>query len=288
MVVKRKKVLGLSLIATASLLWSSEGIATIFAVSGGFNPYTLALYVLIVDFIILLPIWLIKRSASWSIGLLLLGLLVGGGFRIVFAYSILINGAGIAAALLHIAPLIVSLVSPVVLKIRFDSPSVLLAFIAVLGAYVSSNPELRLTTATGFLVGIVPAIMYAAQIIVSKYYHNKGFNTVDIVFQTLPTAIVLPLITTLLLSTSTISIDPAGLLWATYIGVVCSTVTLLLYIEGLKYVSPTIASIIALLEPISALALAVAILGEAYTNIQLAGIVAILSATSIATLREVK
>lgn len=75
MIVKRKKILGLSLIATASLLWSSEGMATIFAVSGGFNPYTLALYVLIVDFIILLPIWLIKRSAPWSIRLLLLGLL---------------------------------------------------------------------------------------------------------------------------------------------------------------------------------------------------------------------
>ena len=288
MIVKRKKILGLSLIATASLLWSSEGIATIFAVSGGFNPYTLALYVLIVDFIILLPIWLIKRSAPWSIGLLLLGLLAGGGFRIIFAYSILINGAGIAAALLHIAPLIVSLISPVVLKVRFDNLSVLLALIAVLGAYVSSNPELRLTTATGFLVGIVPAVMYATQIIISKYYHSKGFNTVDIVFQTLPTAIVLPLITTLLLGTSTISMDPASLLWATYIGVVCSTMTLLLYVEGLKYVSATIASIIALLEPVGALALANAILGESYTGIQLAGITAILVATSVATLKEVK
>ena len=152
MIVKRKKILGLSLIATASLLWSSEGIATIFAVSGGFNPYTLALYVLIVDFIILLPIRLIKRSAPWSIGLLLLGLLVGGGFRIVFVYSILINGAGVTVALLHIAPLIVSLISPVVFKVRFDRSSVLLVFIAVLGACVSTNPEPQLTTATGFLV----------------------------------------------------------------------------------------------------------------------------------------
>ena len=110
----------------------------------------------------------------------------------------------------------------------------------------------------------------------------------DIVFQTLPTAIVLPLITTLLLGTSTISIDPASLLWATYIGVVCSTMTLLLYAEGLKYVSATAASIIALLESVGALALANAILGESYTGIQLADITAILAATSAATLKEVR
>ena len=110
----------------------------------------------------------------------------------------------------------------------------------------------------------------------------------DIVFQTLPTAIVLPLITTLLLGTSTISIDPASLLWATYIGVVCSTMTLLLYAEGLKYVSATVASIIALLESVGALARANTILGESYTGIQLAGITAILAATSAATLKEVR
>ncbi len=288
LVSRREKALGLSLVITASLLWGSEGVATIFAVSGGFNPYTLALYVLVIDFIVLFPIWLTKRSAPWSKGLLMFGLLVGGGFRIAFAYSILINGAGVAAALVHVAPLIVSLASPVVFKTRFDSLSVFLAFIAVLGAYVTSNPELKLATAMGFLVGMIPAVMYAAHVIVSKYYHNKGFNTVDIVFQPLPTAFVVPLIATLLFSTSIISTDPGGLLWATYIGVVCSTMTLLLYIEGLRYISATAASIIALLEPVSALALASAVLGETYTSIQLTGIVAILIATLVASLREVR
>ncbi len=288
MVSRREKALGLSLVITASLLWGSEGVATIFAVSGGFNPYTLALYVLIIDFIVLFPIWLAKKSAPWSKGLLLFGLLVGGGFRIAFAYSVLINGAGVAAALVHVAPLIVSLASPVVFKTRFDSLSVLLAFVAVLGAYITSNPELRLATATGFLVGMIPAVMYAAQVIVSKYYHNRGFNTVDIIFQPLPTAFAVPLITTLLFSTSIMPTDLNGLLWATYISIVCSTAALLLYIEGLKYVSATAASIIALLEPVSALALASTILGETYTRIQLAGITAILVATLVTSLREVR
>ncbi|MCD6428483.1 MAG: EamA family transporter [Desulfurococcales archaeon] len=284
----REKALGLSLVVSASLLWGSESVATIFAVSGGFNPYTLALYVLMVDFIILLPIWLAKRSAPWSKGLLLFGLLACGSFRIAFAYSIIINGAGVAAALVHVAPLIVSFASPVVFKTRFDSVSVLLAFVAVLGAYITSNPELKLATATGFLVGIIPAIMYAAQVIISKYYHDRGFNTVDIIFQPLPTAFVAPLIAALLFSTPIISIDLNGLLWATYISVVCSTAALLLYIEGLKYVSATAASIIALLEPVSALALASTILGETYTKIQLAGITTILTAALVTSLRELR
>ena len=129
--------------------------------------------------------------------------------------------------------------------------------------------------------------MYVAQITISKYYHNKGFNTVhslsDPAYSNCITANYY--ITTEYLYYLNKSGRPAR---ATYIGVECSTMTLLLYIEGLKYVSATVASIIALLEPVSALALAVAILGEAYTGIQLAGIAAILAATSIAMLREVK
>ena len=281
------KVTGLALIAFSSILWGTESIATMVALKAGFNPQTLALYVLSMDLLVFIPLGLVKGGSPWSLGLILSGLILAGGFRISFPYSVIVNGAGIAAALLYTAPLLLSFLSPLLLRTKYSVLEVFLSAIAVGGAYLASNPELKIAAFIGFLIGLIPAVFYALQIIVVKYYHERGYSTIDILFQSSPLSIIIPLITVFYSRPRGLP-SFNGLIWATYIAIVCSTLTLLLYVEGLRYVSAVSASIIALLEPVTALLLAHVFLGEKYVSIQMLGITLVLIATLFSSLLELR
>jgi DME family drug/metabolite transporter len=285
-VAGQSKLLGFTLIVLATIIWGSTGIATKFALAGGFDVFTISTLTIALASLTLLPLGLIKGFRPIRHDLIVYGIIVLGGFRVSYTYSIQYNGAGVASALLYTAPVIVAIMAPIILKDRCKLPNIVLAIVAFSGAYITSNPSMKFSTVTGFLIGLVPAFLYAVEIIAIKIFYNRKYSLTTIMYQSLPASIILPLIALVLTG---FRLGSGAIAWSAviWIGVMCVAIALLLYIAGLRHIDAVAASIISTVEPVSALIMAILILGETFLPIQFVGIGAIILSSVSVTLLEI-
>ena len=269
------------LIAAAAVLWGSTGIAVSKSLSAGMSQLGMAAAMTAVGTAVLVAFAGAEGVRALKPDLILYGITALAAFRFLYVLSVQINGAGVTASLLYTAPLIVAAVSPLAIGEKPSAADVALACAAVAGAYLASNPSLQVATALGFLVGLALACIYAATIVAVKYFYSKGYSWKEVMAQsTLAAAPTLALLTAATRSAVVINLGTLPyILWGGGVTIGLATI---LYLEGLKGARAVEASVIATLEPVSALALASLILGEEYVPLQLVGIGMILaSATGI-------
>ena len=284
-VAGRNKLIGFASIVSATVIWGSTGIATKFALGGGFDVFTISTLTIALASLTLLPFGLIKGLHPIRLDLIIYGIVILGGFRVSYTYSIQYNGAGVASALLYTAPVIVTIMAPIILKDKFKLPNVILAVVAFSGAYITSNPSMRFSTVTGFFIGLIPAFLYAVDIVSIKIFHSRKYSLSTIMYQSLPASLVFP---SLVLILTGFKLGSGFIAWSAviWIGIMCVAIALLLYIAGLRYVDAVAASIISTVEPVSALIMAIIILKETFLPIQFAGIAAIILSSVSVTLLE--
>lgn len=276
---------GYALIASAAVLWGSASIAVSYALIGGMDQLSAATLMTAIG-AVLIGLYAGREGFSnVRLDLIAYGALAVAAFRALYALSISINGAGITASLLYTAPLLVAVMAPLTIREKPSLPDILLAVIAVFGAYLSSNPDLRLASALGFLVGVALAADYAVTIVAIKYFYGKGYSKKEVMAQ--PTIAAIPVLAALtLFSGPRVVLSPVtlpALLWG---GAVSIGVALVMYMEGMRTVRALEASVIATLEPVSALLLASIILNEQYVPLQLVGIALILTSALGITLKN--
>jgi len=213
--------------------------------------------------------------------LLLYGFLVIASFRILYVISISVNGVGLTSALIYVAPLMVVLYESLR---RGKPPSITeltLSLLAFLGAYVATNPELAITSSSGFLIGLVLALTYSATLIIPRELYARGFSRNEIVVQsTLSAAITLTIV---VFFTEGLTININSIPYVTYGGVACMGVAVILFYEGMKTTNPVHAGLITTLEPAVSLILSRTTLGEHLKPIQYVG-ASIIIAVAIVTL----
>ena len=276
---------GYALIASAAVLWGSASIAVSYALMGGMDRLSIATLMTAVG-AVLIGLYAGREGFSnVRIDLIAYGVLAVAAFRALYALSISINGAGVTASLLYTAPLLVAALAPLSIREKPSLLDMLLAAIAVVGAYLSSNPDLGLTSAMGFIVGLALAVDYAVTIVAVKYFYGKGYSKKEVLAQ--PTIAAVPVLAALtLLSGPKIVLNPITLLALLWGGAVSIGVALVMYMEGMRTVRALEASVIATLEPVSALLLARIILNEQYVPLQLVGIALILISAFGITLKN--
>ncbi len=276
---------GYALIASAAVLWGSASIAVSYALMGGMDRLSIATLMTAVG-AVLIGLYAGREGFSnVRMDLIAYGALVVAAFRALYTLSISINGAGVTASLLYTAPLLVAALAPLSIREKPSLLDMLLAAIAVVGAYLSSNPDLRLTSAMGFIVGLALAVDYAVTIVAVKYFYGKGYSKKEVLAQ--PTIAAVPVLAALtLLSGPKIVLSPVTLLALLWGGAVSIGVALVMYMEGMRTVRALEASVIATLEPVSALLLARIILNEQYVPLQLVGIALILISAFGITLKN--
>jgi len=280
-----RRLSGYVLVAVAAILWGTEGIAVTYVLMGGMDQLTAITLMTAIAAIVTCLYAGSKGVRNIRVDLLAYGALVVTAFRSLYALSITINGAGITASLLYTSPLLVAVIAPLTIREKPSVTDIALATIAVIGAYISSNPSLEPTSIQGFLVGIALATDYAIATVAIKYFYGKGYSREEVMIQ--PTLAAVPALATLsaiqgpkIVLNNTII--PA-LIWG---GAVAIGVALIAYTEGMKYVKALEASVIATLEPVSALLLASYFLGERYVTIQVAGIALILTSAAAVMLKN--
>jgi len=152
--------------------------------------------------------------------------------------------------------------------------------LAILGLYLLTSPEGGFTA--GVFLVFMGSIAWAAQILlVSKYGSSSTLEVLYGMF--LPGALTSPG----LLLTST-SLPGRVLLYLAYLAIVCSVLATFFQVVGQRYVSPLVAALIFLLEPVFALVFSLLMGLEKLELYKLVGGGLIVLATYLVTMIEVR
>ena len=269
-------------VALAALCWGLSGGIGGILIAEGWDAFVVSFYRGAIGLLFVLA-WLALRPQSSGLGSRRLwfwsaiaGLGVAGNFALYFV-SIAQGSVVVAAMLMYCAPVFVYLVS-FALKLEQPTPLKWAAIVIVmLGIALLTriyDTDTAGVTALGLAAGLLSGLSYAVFIFGFKYAapHGSPQAILVIAFALLAVILIWPGDadqTTTALSTSSWPLFAA-------IGVLGAGLSFILYIVGLRHTAPAVASIVAMVEPVTASLFGVVVLNESLTGLQMLGITLIL------------
>ncbi|MBT2771366.1 DMT family transporter [Halomonas sp. ISL-60] len=265
------------LIALAAFFWGvSGGIAGIL-LDSGWDASVVSFYRGFVGLLFALVWLLFQRRYSglnsrqlwfWSV---VAGLGVAGNFTFYFL-SIEYGNVAVAATLMYCAPVFVYLVS---FALKLERPTaakwlaiglVMVGIVLLTKLYAIGASGLSLI---GVGTGLLAGLSYAAFIFGFKYAapHGSPQAILSVAFTVLAIALLLP--TDINQAVSVISAPELPLFLA--LGILGAGLSFLLYVVGIKHAAPALASMIAMVEPVTATLFGVVVLNESLGVIQMLG-----------------
>lgn len=265
------------LIALAALFWGiSGGIAGIL-LDSGWDAAVVSFYRGFVGLLFALGWLLLQRGGRglasrqlwfWSV---VAGLGVAGNFTFYFL-SIEHGSVAVAATLMYCAPVFVYLVS-FALKLERPTAAKWLAIALVMVGVVLLTKLYAIGASGLSLIGVVTGLLaglsYAMFIFGFKYAtpHGSPSAILTIAFTVLSLVLLLP--ADISQTVSVINAPELPLFVA--LGILGAGLSFLLYVVGIKHAAPALASMVAMVEPVTATLFGVAVLGESLGVIQMVG-----------------
>jgi drug/metabolite transporter (DMT)-like permease len=265
------------LIALAALFWGiSGGIAGIL-LDSGWDAAVVSFYRGFVGLVFAL-VWLVLQRGGrglvsrslwfWSV---VAGLGVAGNFTFYFL-SIEHGSVAVAATLMYCAPVFVYLAS---FALKLERPTavkwlaialVMVGVVLLTKLYAIGAGDLSLM---GVATGLLAGLSYALFIFGFKYAapHGSPSAVLSIAFTVLVVVLIVP--ADLSQTISVVSAPELPLFVA--LGILGAGLSFLLYVVGIKHAAPALASMVAMVEPVTATLFGVAVLGENLEMIQMVG-----------------
>ena len=273
---------GLVLVALAALCWGvSGGIAGIL-IEQGWDASVVSFYRAAVG-LVLVGVYLAIRPGGSGMGqprlwlwAVLAGLGVAGNFTFYFL-SIAEGGVAVAATLMYSAPVFVYLVA-FGLKLEPATPvkwfSIALVMLGIVLLTRLYNVDAGEVTAAGIGFGLLAGLSYSVFIYGFKYATTHG-SPQAILSIALFSAVVILLGASD--TTQSVAVLSAQRWWLfALLGVLGAGLSFAFYVVGLKRTAPTLAAIVAMVEPVTASLFGVLVLGETLAPLQILGLVLIL------------
>jgi drug/metabolite transporter (DMT)-like permease len=225
-----------------------------------------------------------KRKA-----LLLLGIWQAG-VMLSYYTAVSLTNVSISALLLYTAPVYVFLVAPILLKEKPGKKSLAALIISLAGVVVVVGPEnLSFGSAGaesgylfGVLMGLFSGFFYACIIMTSRYLRDE-YSGLEQLF--ISTCVILVLLSPFIMQASAASLIE-NLPVLLFLGVMITSVGSILYFTGLVHVKAQNASIISLLEPVSAIFFAYLLVNDPVSVETLLGCILILSSSLLVSLED--
>ncbi len=270
----------------AAFCWGISGGIGGVLITAGWSPFVVSFYRGSVGFFFVL-LWLILRPKGsglknprvwvWSA---IAGLGVAGNFSFYFV-SISHGSVAIAATLMYCAPVFVYLLSFV---LKFERPTMpkWIAIAVVLAGIVLLtqiyNAEAASVTVIGIGAGLLSGLCYVLFIFGFKYAapHGSPQAILTIAFAVLAAVLIWP---GQLDEYFTVVTSP-DLSYFIGLGLLGAGISFILYIIGIHFTLPAVASIVAMVEPVTASLFSVLVLGETLAVMQILGMVLILLAVT--------
>jgi drug/metabolite transporter, DME family len=286
------KFTGIGLVIVAAICWGiSGGIADIL-MNKGWDPIVISLYRGAVGFICFF-VWFLLRFKQnrgistriwiWS---LLAGVGVAGNFTFYFL-SIQASSVAIAATLMYTAPVFVLLIS-FLLRIERSTwfkwsciTGVLLGIILLTGAY---NTESISVSFLGMAAGLAAGLSYALFIFGFKNAssHGKPPTTLTIAF--LSFCLILFFFTDKGETAAVLASKDLGLFLL--LGLLGAGLSFLVYVIGIRRTTPANASMVAMVEPVTASLFGVLVIGDHLNLIQMLGMAVILVTITVLSVKQ--
>ncbi|UCE92327.1 MAG: EamA family transporter [Methanobacteriota archaeon] len=292
--MKISKNVAYVLMGLAALAWATSGTLTVLAIDEGATANVIALYseifsvamfftaILIID----RRAFMIRRADF--IPFLLFSTVTGALFSVAWYHCIDLTSVTTAVVLLCSYPSIVTVASIFLLGERMTAakavalPTTFIGCVFVAEAY---DVEAIRVNALGIALGVFTAFCAAAYYIWGKKFlklyspytvalYFSGLMLPALVILTNPAKSLLP------------SLSPTAWLIVFLIGLIPCTVGFFISMVALKRIEASKASIVASLEPVMAVALAVIIVSEAVGGLQMVGVALVI--VGILTLRLVR
>lgn len=270
-------------VALAALCWGFSGGIGGILMADGWDAFVVSLYRGAIGLLFVFVWLMVRRRGSglknprlwfWSA---IAGLGVAGNFAFYFV-SITEGGVAVAATLMYCAPVFVYLVS---FGLKLESPTplkwaaigvVILGIVLLTRIYeVDANG----VTPTGIGSGLLAGLSYGVFIFGFKYAARYGSpqEILVIAFAVLVTVLIWP--SDINQAVAVLS-TPDWPLFLT-LGVLGAGISFIFYIIGLMHTAPTVASIVAMIEPVTASLFGVAVLNERLVGLQILGMGLILA-----------
>lgn len=282
---------GFLLVVLAALCWGTSGVSgKIVAERAGLGPLDIAWHRMAIGAVVLLLAYALssrrRRSAApvaLTRGTVIRLVLVGAGlaaYQLAYFAAVAMAGVSIATLVaLGLAPLLIAVGAALLGHGRPDRATVVALVVALTGLVllvgVSAGVDTGTTVLLGGLLAVGSALGYAvvtlagAGVPAGVPVTLAGFAGGALLLT--PVALVVGLHSTT---------EPVALAVLIYLGVVPSALAYALFFTGIKTVPGAVASIVTLLEPLTATALATAFLGESLEPAALAGGLLVLAAVA--------
>ncbi len=273
----------LFLVNLAALMISSSGILGKLIILP--SPVTSFYRCILAAVFILLIVRLVRKPFSWRLkrgrrSFILSGLFLALHWATYF-YSLQLSNVSIAIISLFTYPIITTLIEPFFGRASVSGVNVVNSVLVIIGVFILvPESDFNNQYTYGILVGILSATFYALRNIFSKKLVQRRTSEEVMVIQLTVAAIVLS--PSLFYYSYDLDLKTWGLL--VVLGLITTAIGHTLFVSALKYLTASTASILASLQPVYAIILAVIIIGEAVgINVVLGGIL-ILSAVLIQSL----
>jgi len=268
---------GTALVALAALCWGLSGGIGGILMAGGWDPLVVSFYRGAIGLLFVLA-WLALRPRNSGLGSrrlwfwsVIAGLGVAGNFAFYFI-SIAKGSVAVAATLMYCAPEFVYLVS-FALKLERPTPVKWAAIVTVMLGVVLLTRIYDIgaggVTLIGTGAGLLAGLSYAVFIFGFKYAapHGSPQAILAIAFATLVATLVW-----LGNAGQTVAVlsTPSWPLFA-ILGVLGAGLSFVFYIVGLRQTAPAVASIVAMVEPVTASLFGVVVLHEGLVGLQIFG-----------------
>lgn len=188
---------------------------------------------------------------------------IGGVFMalhwVTYFYALKLSNVGLGMLSLYTFPVIIALLEPIILKVKFQPIHVLFGVLILVGLYILTPEfDIESTQVKGILFGVFSAFCYAFRILILKKHAANYDGTVLMFYQVI--------IVSILLLPALFFMDVSGLKtqwpYLLLLAFLTTAVGHSMILHSLKFFSASTTSIISSLQPIFGIIMAIFFLNE--------------------------
>lgn len=283
-----KTLIGSLQVILAGICWGSLGIFSSKLLGFGFDSFQIATLRIITAGIIIslllpsvLPILKKLTLPEW-VNLILQSLVGVLGMTLCYFFAVGKIGVSMAVALLYTAPVFSLVLARLILGESISKKSAILGIVAVIGVGFLMAGD-KLTFNVGVIVGLLSGLCYSLYGILGKkamaYYLPA--NVVFFSSVCISAVVLLCLPNTYHTYGQLFNLPSYALLFTLGLAILGTIAPYFLYMSALQKLPATRASVFTIVEPLTAILLAVVLLNQSLSILQILGVVLIIGATLV-------
>lgn len=225
-----------------------------------------------------------RHEVDWPAVKKNLKILVPSGIAIGFNWIALFEayrftGVAVGTLCYYMAPVILIMVSPILLKEKLTVVKVISVIAAIAGeVLISGVLSGTVRSAKGIALGLTAAVLYASVVLMNKFVRDLSPVETTLI-QMMSAAIVMVPYVLITENVGEFVFDRKSVIVTVIVGIVHTGITYMLYFASMQKIPAQTTAVFSYIDPVTAIILSAVVLHEEFTAVQLTGTVLILGAT---------